>query len=124
MNSDQKWDRLVMLWLILKKINSTTQVGIKNLKDTIEESTLLKSSNNIVVMLDRMQQNLEDIKDRGSTHDDYLRHMFCTLMTSTNMVFRSFIQQERNKWETEGTATYNELSNFDRNKFNNTAAST
>ena len=69
-NGDQKWDGLVMLWLILKKINPTTQVGISNLKDTIEQATLHKSSNNVVVMLDRMQQHLEDIEDRGSTHND------------------------------------------------------
>ena len=27
-NGDQNWDGLVMLWLIFKKINPTTQVGI------------------------------------------------------------------------------------------------
>ena len=37
-------------------------------------------------MLDRMQKNLEDIKYRGYTNDDYLRHMFRGLMTSTNVV--------------------------------------
>ena len=54
-NGDHKWDGLVMLWLILKKINPTTQVGISNLKDSIEQETLQKSSNNVVVMLDRTQ---------------------------------------------------------------------
>ena len=44
-------------------------------------------------MLNRMQQNLEDIKYRGYTHDDYLRHMFRVLMTSTNVVNRDFIQR-------------------------------
>ena len=68
-NGYQKWDGLVMLWLILKKINPTTQVGISNLKDTIEQATVQKSSNNVVVMLDRMQKNLEDIKYRGYTYD-------------------------------------------------------
>ena len=75
-------------------------------------------------MLDRMQQNLEDIKDRGSTHDVYLRHMFRTLMISTNMIFRDFIQQEKDKWETEGTTTSDELSNLDWRKFNNIVATT
>ena len=123
-NGDQKWDGLVMLLLILKKINPTTQVGISSLKDTIEQATLQKSSNNVVVMIDRMPQNLEDIKDRGSTHDDYLCHMFRALMTSTNMIFRDFIQREKDKWDTEGTITSDELSNLDRNKFNNVVATT
>ena len=113
-----------MLWLILKKINPTTQVGISNLKDAIEQATLQKSSNNIVVMLNRMQQNLEYIKNHGSTHNDYLRHMFRALMTSTNVIFRDFIQREKDKWENEGTTTSDELSNLDRNKFNNMVATT
>ena len=107
-NEDQKWDGLVTLWLIWKKINPTTQVGISNLKDAIEQATLQKSSNNVFKMLNRMQQNFEDIKDRGSTHDDYLCHIFRALMTSTNMLFRDFIQQEKDKWETEGTTTSDE----------------
>ena len=82
-----------MLWLILKNINPTTQVGISSLKDAIEQGTLQKISNKVVVMIDRMQKNLEYIKDHGSTHDDYLCHMLRTLMTSTNVVFRDFIQR-------------------------------
>ena len=89
-SGDQKWDGFIMLLLVLKKINPTTQVGISNLKNAIEKVTLQKSSNNVVVMLNRMQQNLEDIKDRGSTHDDYLRHMFRALITSSNVMFRDF----------------------------------
>ena len=82
-----------MLWFILKKVNSTTQVGISNLKDEIEQVTLWKISNNFFVILDRIQKNLEDIKDRGSPHNDYLCRIFRALVTSTNVVFREFIQQ-------------------------------
>ena len=66
-----------------------------------------------------MQQNFEVIKDRGSTHDDYLCHIFRALMTSTKMIFREFIQREKDKWETEGTTTSDELSNLSQCKFNN-----
>ena len=113
-----------MLWLILKMINPTTQVGISNLKDAIEQETLQKFSNNVFVMLDRMQKNLEDIKDSGSTHNDYLHHMLRALMTYTNAIFRDFIQKEKDKWETEGTTTSNELSNLDQGKFNNMVSTT
>ena len=51
-----------MLWFILKKVNSTTQVGISNLKDAIEQVTLQKSSNNVVEMLDRMQKNWKTLR--------------------------------------------------------------
>ena len=44
-------------------------------------------------MLDRMQQKLEDIKDCGSTHNYYLRHIFRALMIYNNVVFRDFIQK-------------------------------
>ena len=84
----------------------------------------LKSSNNVVVVLDRIQQNLEDIKDRGSMHNDFLCHMFRALMTSNNVVFRNFIQRGKYKWDTEGTTTSNELSNLSWNKFNNMVATT
>ena len=58
-NEDHKWYGLVMLWLILKKINTTIQVGISNLKDVIEQATLQKISNNVTGMPDRMQHILE-----------------------------------------------------------------
>ena len=102
-NGEQKWYVLVMLWLILKKIYPTTQDGISNLKDAIEEVTLQKSSNTVVVIIDRMQKNLKEVKDRISKHNDYLRHMFRTLMTYTNVIFRYFIQKEKYKKDTEGT---------------------
>ena len=75
-------------------------------------------------MLDMIQQDLEDIKDSGSTRNDYLRHLFHALITYTNVIFRDFIQVEKDKWETEGTTTFNKLSNLDRNKFNNMVATT
>ena len=75
-------------------------------------------------MLNGIQKNLEDIKDLGSMHNDYLRHMFRALMTSTNVVFRYFIQWEKDKWETEGTTTSDKLSNLAQSKFNNMVATT
>ena len=39
-NGYQKWHVLVILLLITKKNNPTTQVGIYNLKDAIEQATL------------------------------------------------------------------------------------
>ena len=67
---------------------------------------------------------MEDIKDRGSTHDDYLCHMVRALMTSFNVVFRKILQIEKDKWDTEGTKYYDELSNLDWNKFNDMVATT
>ena len=51
-----------MLFLILNNINTTTRVGISNLKDAIEQETIHKIINNVVVMIDRMQKTLEEIK--------------------------------------------------------------
>ena len=75
-------------------------------------------------MLDRMQQNLEGIKERGSKNDDYLRHMFRAMMTCTNVIFRDFIQKGKENWETEGTTTSENFGNFPWNKFNNIVATT
>ena len=55
-------------------------------------------------------------------NNDYLRHIFCALMNSTNVVFRDFIQREKDKWETERTTTSDELSHLSQNKFNNMVA--
>ena len=71
-----------------------------------------------------MQKNLEDIKDRGSTQNDYLRHMFRALITSTNVIFREFIQREKDKCYTEGTKTSDELINLDQSKLNTMVATT
>ena len=86
--------------MILKNINPTSQVRISNLKDAIEQETLQKIINNAVVMLDRIYKHLEDIKNRASMHNDYLRQMFRALMTSTILTFIDFIQREKEKWET------------------------
>ena len=43
-------------------------------------------------------------------------------MKSTNVISRDFIQKEKDKWETEGTTTSNELINLAHNKFNNMVA--
>ena len=96
-NEDQTLDGLVILWLILKNNNPTNQVGISNLKDAFDQLKLQKISNNVVVIIDRMQKNLEDIQDRGSKIHHYLRHMFRALMTCINVVSRKFMQQEKNK---------------------------
>ena len=74
-----------MVWLILKEINPTIQVVISNLNNRIEQAILHKSSYNVTVILDKMHKNLEGIMDYGSTHYDYLCHMFRAMMTSTNV---------------------------------------
>ena len=55
-------------------------------------------------------------------YDDYLRHMFLTLMIAINVVFREFIHIEKDKWETESTTTSYKLNNMARNNFNNMVA--
>ena len=47
-NGDQKWGGFLILWLVLKKINPTNQVGISNLKDSIEQATLQKISKTLL----------------------------------------------------------------------------
>ena len=57
------------------------------MNNTIDQATLHKIINNVVMILDIMQHILKDIKDRDSTHDYYLRHMFCALIISTSVIF-------------------------------------
>ena len=46
-----------MLYFIFKRINPDTRIGVSNLKDEIEKSTLAKIGNNLKYLLDDMSSN-------------------------------------------------------------------
>ena len=117
-----KIDGLTLLWFLLKKINPTTQVGVSNLKDSIERATLAHHGHDVVKLLAHMKANYTEIKERGGTHDDFLRHVFRALLTSKNSVFVSFIQRYKDEWETTGNTTTDDLTTIAVQKYNNMVA--
>ena len=90
-----------MLWLIFKNINPTNQVVILNMKYAMEHATLHKYSNNVVVILENIQQNLEEHKNRVPIYDYFLRHMLQYLMKTTKFFiwdsFREMITTRKPK---------------------------
>ena len=59
-----------MIYLLLKIINPATKLGVSNLKDKIEKSTLSTFVNNEKDLLDDMSSNYSIIVDKGEHHED------------------------------------------------------
>ena len=61
-----------MLYLIFKRINLATRIGVSNLKYEIEKKNLAKFGNNVKNLIDDMSSNYSIIIDKGEHHEDYV----------------------------------------------------
>ena len=89
-----------MLWLIMSKINPSVRVGVSTLKSNLMTATLPKFQHNVLKLLDYMVSQMNQITERQATHDDFTLNLFTALLTTNNDEFRSFINTEKNDWET------------------------
>ena len=62
-----------MIYLLFKSINPDKSIGVSNLKDEIEKSTIAKFGNNIKDLLDEMSSNYSINIDTVERHEDYIR---------------------------------------------------
>ena len=77
-------DVSTMLYILFKRINPATRIGVSNLKDEIDKTTLAKFGNNLKDLLDDMSSNYTTIIDKGESHADYVFHNFRALLTGKN----------------------------------------
>ena len=89
-----------MLYLLLKSTSPDTRIGVFNLKHEIDKSTLANFVNNIKYIIDDMSSNYSIIVDRGELHEDYVSHIFRSLLLDPNSTFNSFIKRTKDDWET------------------------
>ena len=73
-----------MFYLIFKIINPATRIGVSNLKDEIEKSTLAKFGNNLKDLLDDISSNYSIIIDKETFREDYVRHIFRDILSGPN----------------------------------------
>ena len=73
-----------MIYLLFKSVNTDESIGVSNLKDEIDKSTLAKSGNNIKDLLDDMSSNYSINIYTGERHEGYVRHIFRDILTGKN----------------------------------------
>ena len=80
-----------MLHILVQSITPTTRVGVSNYKLVIQNSKLSDHTRNMKEMLDNMESNYHRILEQKHTHDDYVMHLFTSMLTSKNEEFNSTI---------------------------------
>ena len=81
--------------LLFKSINPDTRIGVSNLKDEIEKSTLANFGHNVKDLLDDMSSNYSIIINKVELHEDYVSHIFRDLLSGPNSTFNCFIKMTK-----------------------------
>ena len=76
-----------MLYLILKSIKRATSIGVSNLKDEIEKSTLSRFGKNEKYLIYDMYSNYSIIIDKGERHYYYVHRIFRDPVLGPNSTF-------------------------------------
>ena len=89
-----------IVYLLFKIIDPATSIGVSNLEDKIEKSTLAKFFNNVKYIIDDMSSKYTIIIDKGECHEDYVWHIFRALLSGPNSTFNCFIEIKKDDWDT------------------------
>ena len=89
-----------MLYLLFKSINPYTRIGVSNLKDETDKSTLSKFGKNLKDILDDMSSNYTIIIDEVKHHEDCVCHPLRDILSGTNSTFNNFIEITNYDWGT------------------------
>ena len=65
-----------MLYILLKTTNTTTMIGISNLKDNIEKAKISKLGKMSRIFLMTCIQKYTIIVDKGGRYEDHVYHIF------------------------------------------------
>ena len=84
---DEHEDGPRMLKYLFLEVNLSTVISILKYKQLIEEAKLSAYGNCVNTMLSKMQESYDKILENDCTYDDYLRHIFRALFTSSNKRF-------------------------------------
>jgi hypothetical protein len=118
-DGEQFYDGVTMLQILVTKVKPSTRVGLTDLKDKIRSAKLSSFSENVADMLDHMGDNYLEILKSSGSHEDYLMDLFTALLSTKNDVFKSFIQRQKDDWETGKDLDADELVATATEKYNN-----
>ena len=88
-----------MLYLILRSIKRATSIGVSNLKDEIEKSTLSKFGKNVKYFIGYISSNYSIIIDKGERYYYYVHRIFRDPVLGPNSTFNSFIDRAKYDWD-------------------------
>ena len=108
-----------MLYPVFKSINPVTRIGVSNLKDEIEKSTLAKFSNNVKDLLDDLPSNYSMIIYKVEYHEDYGRHVFRVILSGPNSNSNCFSERTKVDWYTGTEVLTGYLIHNTTYKYNN-----
>ena len=109
-----------MLKYLYLEINPFTIFSMEKYKTLIETANLLAYSNFVNTMLAKIQTDYDTIIANGSTHDDYLRHIFKALLTSSCKRFVGHIETLQNGYIQDTlSVTVSHLISYAKNMYTN-----
>ena len=97
-NSDgtANYDGPTILQILISSINSSTRVGVSDLKTSIRTTQLNQFQYNIVDMCDKIMTDYEMINEQGGRHDDIILDLFNSLLSGKYEIFNRFIERSKN----------------------------
>ena len=87
------------LHLIFDAADSSTTVGISNLKVKLIGATLSDYNGNVKDMLDEIETVHNKIVTNRGSHDNFMLNIFNTLETSKDVKFLKWVEGKRSDWE-------------------------
>ena len=113
-------DGPTMLKFLFLDLDPSTTINLEKYKTLLENAKLPAYGNCINTLLSKMQLAYDHIIENDGTHDDFLRHVFKALFTTSNPRFKTYIQQIHDKYITDmDSITVSELMTQSKNMYNN-----
>ena len=109
-----------ILYLLLKRINPDTRIGVSNLKDETEKSTISKFGNNEIYIIHSVSYNYTISIDKGGCYEGFVRHLFRDIFSGPNSTFNSFVEIKKDYCYTGSEVLASDLINNSTDKHNNT----
>lgn len=92
-------DGPTLLKLIFLEVNPETKISLQSHKVIISKANLSGYGNDVNVMLNVQEKTFNTITDNNGSHDDFMIHLFNSLLSSKNKSFCDYIQGFKNRWE-------------------------
>ena len=120
-DGDEEYDNgPTMLKFLFLDLDPSTTINLEKYKTLLENAKLPAYDNCINTMLSKMQLAYDHIIENDGTHDDFLRHVFKALSTTSNPRFKTYIQQIHDKYITDmDSITASDLMTQSKNMYNN-----
>ena len=85
-------DGPTLLKLIFLEVNPATRVSLQNHKPIISSAKSGGYGNNVVTILNVMENTYDTIITNNGSNDDYIIHLFNSLLSTKNSFFKNYIQ--------------------------------